>query len=153
MTNGKEGFCGEFEFLSNFSASPVEYKGHIYPSVEVAFQAAKAFNEVDAGLFKKFKTHFDSGKAKRLGRQINLRPDWENIKLDVMFDLLCKKFQIPSLRQQLLATGDIELVEFTVWHDNYWGDCTCGKCRKIEGKNILGKMLTEIRDLINKGEL
>ena len=33
MTNGKEGFCGEFEFLSNFSPSPVEYKGHTYPSV------------------------------------------------------------------------------------------------------------------------
>jgi ribA/ribD-fused uncharacterized protein len=153
MTNDKEGFCGEFEFLSNFSPSPVEYKGHIYPSIEVAFQSAKCYNEVDAGLFKKFKTHFDSGKAKRLGRQINLRPDWENIKLDIMFDLLCKKFQIPSLRQQLLTTGDMEITEFNQWHDITFGVCTCNRCSKKEAKNILGKMLMEIRDLINKGEL
>ena len=153
MTNGKEGFCGEFEFLSNFSPSPVEYKGHIYPSVEVAFQSAKCYNEVDAGLFKKFKTHFDSGKAKRLGRQINLRPDWESVKLDIMIDLLCKKFQIPSLRQQLLATGDMEITEFNQWHDITFGVCTCSRCSKKEAKNILGKMLMEVRDLINKGEL
>ena len=92
MTNDKKGFCEELEFLSNFSASPVEYNGHIFPSIEIALQSAKACNNSDFLLFKKFKTHLDSGKAKRLGRQIALRKDWEDVKLDIMFDLLCFLF-------------------------------------------------------------
>lgn len=38
-----------------------------------------------------------------------------------------------------------EIVEGNYWHDNYWGNCTCDKCKNIEGQNKLGKILMKIR--------
>lgn len=143
----------EFRFLSNFTSSPVMYKEHLFPSVEIAYQAAKCHNESDFELFKKFTTHFDSGKAKRLGKQVALRKDWESIKFEIMFELLCQKFSITSLKIKLVQTKDVEIIESNRWHDNIFGDCVCSKCKDIEGKNMLGKMLMQIREMVNKGEL
>jgi len=46
----------------------------------------------------------------------------------------------------LLATLDAELIEGNAWHDNFWGDCFCEKCRDIEGLNVLGNILMRIRE-------
>ena len=57
----------------------------------------------------------------------------------------CKFYQNPELLQKLIDTGDEELVEGNTWHDNFWGNCTCEKCRDIPGENHLGKILMDIR--------
>jgi len=31
------------------------------------------------------------------------------------------------------------------WHDNYWGNCYCFKCKDIKGVNKLGEPLMDIR--------
>ena len=135
-------FDGEFAFLSNFYESPVSDGFTTFPTVEHYFQAAKAVWVKDYDDIQYAKT---PGEAKRIGRRITIRGDWESIKLDVMETALRKKFAIPELREQLLATGDTELVEGNHWHDNFWGDCGCEKCKHTHGQNNLGKLLMKIR--------
>ena len=85
-------------------------------------------------------TKLNPSEAKRLGRRMRLRSDWEQVKYDVMLDVVRAKFnQHPDLAQKLLATGDEELVEGNDWGDTYWGVCN-GR-----GKNMLGKILMRVR--------
>jgi hypothetical protein len=87
-------------------------------------------------------------QAKRAGRQLILRPDWEDAKLDIMYQLVLEKFsKDPVLRQRLLDTGDALLVEGNWWHDQFWGNCTCGKRPQCagEGENHLGLILMAVR--------
>jgi predicted NAD-dependent protein-ADP-ribosyltransferase YbiA (DUF1768 family) len=51
----------------------------------------------------------------------------------------------PGLRDALVATGDAELVEGNSWHDNFWGVCSCSRCKNKEGQNYLGRLLEEVR--------
>lgn len=136
-------FSGEYEFLSNFHKVDVEYEGIIYPTTEHAFQAAKT---MDMGERKRIAALKTPGESKRAGRRVTLRKDWESVKDGIMYDILVKKFSNEDLKKQLLATGDEELVEGTTWHDNYWGNCTCDKCKNIVGRNQLGKTLMRVRD-------
>ena len=85
------------------------------------------------------------GRAKRLGRKCQLRPDWEEIKIPVMRSALRKKFSDPELKAKLLATGDQHLEEGNTWHDNFWGVCYCDRCQDIMAHNHLGKLLMELR--------
>ena len=129
-------FQGENRFLSNFYPSRVEFDGVVYPTVEHAYQAAKT---LDPELRKKVRDAVKPGAAKRLGRGVALRADWETVKCRVMFTLLRWKFHHQPLRGRLLATGDAELVEGNRWGDTYWGVCG-GK-----GENRLGKLLMQVR--------
>lgn len=113
------------------------------PSVEHAFQASKA---IELRYELAILNSPTMGGAKRRGRQITIRPDWEQIKVQVMYDFVLKKFSDPELKEKLLATGDAELVEGNHWHDNYWGDCHCKRCKDTPGKNKLGGILKLVRD-------
>jgi ribA/ribD-fused uncharacterized protein len=125
-------------FLSNFFPSKITFCGKEYPSVEHFYQAVKATDEEDHDAVMEAET---PGKAKKIGRQIKMRDDWEFIKLDVMCLALRMKFSDPSLKQQLLFTGDAELEEGNTWGDKFWGiDLVTG-----EGENMLGKALMELR--------
>lgn len=135
-------FDGEFAFLSNFYPSAISDGYTTFPTVEHYFQACKCEYMDDYDAIAAAPT---PGQAKRLGRQAVLRDDWEQNKLNVMETALCKKFAIPKLREQLLATGDAYLVEGNHWHDNFWGDCGCEKCKHTHGQNNLGKLLMKIR--------
>lgn len=135
-------FDGEYAFLSNFYNASCIFEGKFYPTVEHAFQAAKSLDHAERDWIAAAGT---PGLAKRLGRRVNLRPDWEKIKSDVMEECLHSKFTDPTLKQKLLATGDEELVEGNYWHDNCWGNCTCEQCANKPGENRLGKLLMEIR--------
>ena len=131
-------FKHEYSFLSNFYPSEVELDGVVYPTVENAYQAAKTCDE-EARLNIQCLT---PGQAKRAGRKVNLRSDWDNVKVQVMGDLVLKKFVRPDLREALLATGNQELVEGNYWGDIFWG------VYKGEGSNYLGKILMGVRDYI-----
>jgi ribA/ribD-fused uncharacterized protein len=133
----------DYDFLSNFYLSIVEMDGVQYPSVEHAYQASKTFNPVEREAIRLAQT---AGKSKRLGQKVTFRDDWEQVKVQVMRELLYKKFAIPDLARKLLATGDEGLLEGTTgWHDNFWGSCSCPKCILIPGLNHLGHLLMEVR--------
>lgn len=132
------GFFGSYRFLSNFWPSSVKYDFVEYPTVEHAYQAAKFLDLEARRLVRESDT---PGQAKRLGSKFELRSDWEEYKIQVMFNLLMQKFTLhPELREQLLATKGYYLEETNTWNDTYWGVCN-GK-----GGNVLGRMLMRIRD-------
>ena len=130
-------FTKEFRFLSNFWACRIELDGKVYASVEEAYQAAKTILKEEREGIRLAGT---PGKAKRLGRKVTLRSDWEAVKVDIMRGFLQQKFKEgSSLHLMLRQTGDSELIEGNSWGDTFWGMCQ-GK-----GENRLGKLLMEIR--------
>lgn len=131
-------FNGEHSFLSNFYPCPLFYDGASYSSVEHAYQAAKT---LDPDKRQRFQADgmLTATMAKKAGRTLQLRFDWENVKLNVMRHLLRLKFQQPDLRHKLLATGGKELVEGNTWGDRFWG------VYNGSGKNHLGRLLMDVR--------
>ena len=142
MADTIKGFSGEWEFLSNFAACTIYYEDILYPSTEHAFQAAKSLDTAERQLIANAPT---PGQAKKLGRTITLRADWEDVKVGVMRDLLALKFSQGLARAVLFSTGDRLLVESNHWHDQIWGSCTCAQHRDIDGQNLLGTLLMELR--------
>lgn len=132
-------FRDDYYFLSNFYGCNITYNGITYRNNEAAFQAQK-----DIKRSEEF-ANLSPASAKRLGRKVMLRRDWEEVKLDIMYELLkCKFDQNPSLKEKLINTGDRLLVEGNDWHDTYWGVCN-GK-----GSNHLGKLLMKLREEYKK---
>lgn len=130
-------FDGEYAFLSNFYPSNIYHDGICYPTVEHAFQAAKTMNLDERMKIANLET---PGKAKRAGRQVALRSDWENVKYEIMKELVTIKFINPSLRKLLLETKSYELIEGNDWNDTCWGVCNG------IGQNNLGKILMQVRE-------
>lgn len=144
-----DNFKRDYYFLSNFHPSYVMYEGDIYPTVEHAFQAAKIAERKSRQFFTTLPT---PDLAKYHGRKVELRLDWEQIKDKVMYDILRDKFSRDPNKANLLATGNRPLIEGNNWHDNYWGVCSCERCKRKynHGRNQLGKTLMQIRDELRK---
>lgn len=142
-------FKGRNYFLSNFSKSKIEYDGYTYENAEAAFHAQKN----DSSTYKHLMQFQDPSTAKKEGRRVKLREDWEEVKDDIMYQVVKAKFtQNELLKKKLISTKDAMLIEGNTWHDNYWGVCLCNKCneRKAEGFNKLGEILMKVRsELIN----
>jgi len=138
-TSNKIGeFQGPYRFLSNFWPATVEFEGIEYPSVEHAYQAAKTR---DVNSRRRIAAMLEPEEAKRAGRALVLRSDWEQIKLAVMEQCVRYKFtRHPDLKIALLDTGDAYLEEGNTWGDRIWG------VYQGYGENHLGKILMKIRD-------
>ena len=135
-------FRDAYAFLSNFYCSPIKYKGFIYLNAEAAFQAQKETCEKD----KEQYTRMNPAQAKLVGRNCNLREDWEDIKEQTMYEIVSAKFtQNKNLAKLLLATGDAYLEEGNWWHDTTWGVCNG------IGENKLGKILMRVREELDGG--
>jgi predicted NAD-dependent protein-ADP-ribosyltransferase YbiA (DUF1768 family) len=157
-----DSFSGEYRFLSNFYPVDVQAYGFAFKSVEAAYQAAKecfslkrpevitAFAH-DSAFEAKWRGSGD--KLHKLKRDadlvvLELPKNWDTplfnrrpLKVRVMAMLLDRKFaQGTTLLEQLVATGDVPLIEGNTWGDTFWG--VCG----TTGENMLGKMLMKIRD-------
>lgn len=141
-------FRGAYSFLSNFYSCDIDYDGENYTSSECAFQAMKESDKSKRGNW----SHLSPSEAKKKGRKCKLRSDWEEVKVNIMFDILKAKFSDEDLKTRLLLTGDKPLIEGNQWHDNFWGNCTCRKCEGIKGKNMLGKLLMKLRSEIRVNE-
>lgn len=137
-------FRDETAFLSNMYETPVEFQGLIYPSSENAYQAMKC---ADPNQYQEFLA-ISPAESKKKGRKIKLRPDWEEVKYPFMRSILDAKFKDTSMRKKLLCTGHEILIEGNTWHDNYWGICTCDKCKDKEKHNYLGELLMRTRNVI-----
>ncbi len=135
-------FRDAYAFLSNFYCSPIKYKGLIYLNAEAAFQAQKETREKD----KEQYTRMNPAQAKLVGRNCNLREDWEEIKEQIMYEIVKAKFtQNLNLARLLLDTGNAYLEEGNWWHDTTWGVCNA------VGENKLGKILMRVREELDGG--
>lgn len=136
----------EYGVFSNFSPHGFELDGAYWPTAEHYFQAQKFLGHEQATLIRESKK---PGDAKRLGqtRQVPLRPDWENVKDEVMRKAVMAKFQThEDIRAILLGTAEEDLVE-NAPSDYYWG---CGATGT--GKNRLGQILMEVRTSLRLAE-
>ena len=138
------GFHGQYRWLSNFYYSPVRWLGIEFKTAEHAYQATKTKNHETR---LRIAACVRPGDAKKFGRSIIIRSDWEDIKINSMRCILIQKFEVPWLREKLLATGNAELIETNTWGDRFWGADPQGN-----GKNTLGKILMELRDRIREKE-
>ncbi len=130
-------FRNEYYFLSNMYPCEIKIGRYTFSCAEAAFQAYKC---ADKREIRKFEG-IDGFEAKKLGKEIALRGDWEVIKLRVMIAVLRFKFgQHSELMDRLIKTGDAELVEGNRWGDRFWG--VCGS----KGDNWLGKLLMGVRE-------
>lgn len=136
-------FNDKYFFLSNFFEYVIVFEGNVYKSTEHAYQAQKA---LDIGEFEIIRATKTPGEAKKLGRGVFMRKDWDDIKVGVMRDILWAKFSNPDLGKKLLSTGTAQLIEGNNWKDYFWGVCD-GK-----GENMLGKLLMEIREELKNPE-
>lgn len=130
-------FRNEYFFLSNFYEAPITYCGITYRNNEAAFQAQKCKSRVEQMCF----ANLSPAEAKKLGRRIELRKDWEDVKISIMREIVSAKFnQNPDLSKKLIETGDEYLEEGNDWGDRIWGTVD-GK-----GANNLGRILMEERE-------
>jgi ribA/ribD-fused uncharacterized protein len=134
-------FPGKYRFLSNFYPTQVTYEDRIYLNAEAAFQSAKSIKDSIRNEF----TKLDPYEAKQRGKRLTLRPEWEDIKYKVMYDIVLNKFSSnPTLKEMLLKTGNEILIEGNTWGDQYWGVCN-GR-----GQNKLGDILMKIREVLKE---
>lgn len=139
-TNKILGFFGDYRFLSNFWFAPFDISNKIYSTVEHFYQASKTINEDEHEMIR---SAASPEIAKRAGRRITIKDDWDSIKDNVMLVGLTAKFtQNVELQQLLLETGSSYLEETNHWGDRYWGVCNG------TGLNKLGLTLMKVRSLL-----
>jgi ribA/ribD-fused uncharacterized protein len=126
--------------FSNFAPCEIHWLGEVYPTVEHFFQAMKTTDPAER---ERIRTAPTPGQAKRLGRKVQLRPDWQQAKLALMEFALRQKFSRPEWAATL-RDFEGEIVEWNTWHDNIWGKCTCPRCQS-QGENQLGRLLERLR--------
>ncbi len=140
-------FRGSYSCFSNMTKCEIEFARMRFPSVEHAFVAAKS---TEWSVRRKVKDCSTPSKAKKFGKTVELRPDWDLVKNDVMYELVKQKFtRYKRFQDILLATDSMYIEESNYWHDNYWGSCYCDKCGG-HGKNHLGKILMRVRDELHQ---
>lgn len=124
-------------YLNNFKKAPFTIYGRTWNNVETPYQYKKTLIPDEQKKFFECKT---PREARDLGQIVTIRPDWDDIKIIVMYECVRAKFeQNLDLKAQLLSTGMEELIEDSPI-DYFWG---CGK--NGTGKNMLGKILIFVR--------
>lgn len=138
-------FQGEYRFLSNFARAEFVWDNIVWKHSEGAYQAAKTLDREERLEMSKVDK---PGEIKRQGKQVACRAGWDQIKYDIMHEIVLAKFtQNPELKAKLLATVDAHLEEGNYWKDREWGVCPP---RSGNGKNLLGKILMQVREELNE---
>lgn len=137
-------FRGPYRFLSNVWPAAVLIDGICYPTAEHAYQAQKTLDPVARRAVAQCRTPAD---AKRHGRALSLRYDWDNARVSAMRAVIRAKFD-PALHSDLcaslVATIPAVLCEGNNWNDTFWGvDLATGY-----GQNWLGRLLMERRSAL-----
>jgi len=99
-------FRGDKYYLSNMFPCVLKINGNTFKCVEAAFQSFKTTDPNTRRLF----SMMSGFQAKRFGRTVKLRPDWEDIKVEVMRRILKIKFQ-GELGNKLASEEDDTLIE------------------------------------------
>ncbi len=139
--------------FSNFAMSAIEVpcpftgRRRTYATVEHYFQASKATTLQEHAHIAEQPT---PREAKRAGRHVKLRADWEEVKFDVMLAALRAKFRIPKYRDRLLATGDSLIAEDSPY-DFEWG--IRAEDGGYTGQNLLGKALMTVRQELRASDV
>lgn len=155
-------FRGEYYYLSNFSDFPILYRGQLWPTSEHLFQGLKTLIPSFRETIRLARTPSEAKKYGRY-RMVNvegvqykmLRPDWDEVKIEVMKHVIDLKFnQHKDIANKLMATNEKILIEGNTWCDNFWGICNCKKCtdKTIPRLNMLGIILMTKRQMLKDSQ-
>lgn len=134
-----EQFKDEYRWLSNFYPCDLRFRGKLYTSVEYAYMSAKSEDEEWKKMCAEAKEK--PGIIKKKSQHLELVPNWEVMKIEVMQACLELKFLQEPFKTWLVETGDVYLQEGNTWGDKFWGvDLETG-----EGANVLGILIMTIR--------
>lgn len=135
----------QWKDFSNLAPYPIELEGRTWPSAEHYYQYKK-FEKADPEYAQKILEAQTPKEVKVLSMLNDKRsPGWDDEKVAILKTAVIKKFEsYKNLRDLLLSTGEEELIEANP-DDYFWGEGADGT-----GKNVMGKMLMEIRDLVRK---
>ena len=146
----------DYYVLSNFSAFSLMWKDIRFDTSEAAYHWEKFPDGVggyrDMWFFREtIQTAASAHEAFKLAEEYTAqghrRPDWEEVRVPIMKEILrAKAAQHEYVRRKLLATGDRELIEDS-WRDGFWG---WGEDHK--GQNMLGKLWMEVREELRRGQ-
>lgn len=137
----------EFYVFSNFSSFKLKWKGYDWMTSEHAYHSEKFPDHPE--IIEKLKKTRSAHDAMKLAyaNKDKYREDWDDIKLDVMKEILHEKVkQNPYVKKKLLESGDKELIENS-WRDDFWG---WGP--EKDGHNYLGKLWMEVREEVRNRE-
>jgi ribA/ribD-fused uncharacterized protein len=138
-----------YKWLSSFTiANPFNYKGVNYVSVEHALNAQKNMEPEYQALFNMDSETYignepalakKNGNVKKIGS--NLVEGWDTNQVAIMRDITRIYLKTnPEIKEQLLNTGDKQLVYTGPSVDAFWG------INKNKGANNHGKVLMELRN-------
>jgi ribA/ribD-fused uncharacterized protein len=136
-------FRGEHFFLSNFYHAVTPHRGHLFPTSEHAYMAART---TDADAVAAIRATSDPAEAQQIGRAATPIANWGRHRFRAMEEIVTAKFtHNPVLADKLIATTGSLLIEGNTWHDQTWGNCICDEHRTIAGENALGVCLMAVR--------
>jgi ribA/ribD-fused uncharacterized protein len=129
--------------FSNLYRRPFSFEDREYPTAEHAYQAGKPSKQVVREWILSAPSPSLLAMAAHGLYSWDIVPNWSRVKFDRMRAVLRAKFtQHPDLRDLLLSTGNMRLVEVGRTSNavnRTWGEVN-GK-----GKNMLGVLLMELR--------
>lgn len=155
---GGIGFQSEHSYMSNFYPCPIKMHLSTFSSAEQAFFYHKAIicEKEEAGM--RLKELDDPKTIKAKGDKIPTCEAWEKSKTAVMKKILLQKFiQNPELKAKLLGTTGTRLLECT--NNRFWGtgwfldEPQWEETNIYPGKNVLGKLLEEVRESLDDNVL
>jgi len=124
--------------FSNFSDHSIVMNGKRYKSCEHYYQCMKAINDED---HERVRVASSAKMCKKIAHEVDLRPDWEDLKFDIMVDALrAKAERYEFIKEKLIKTGDEDLGESSP-KDYIWGLGEDGT-----GQNLLGKAWMTVRE-------
>ena len=134
----------ERAWFSNFKAFevPMSYQGMTFNTPEHFYMAMKTTEIV---LRRKISNLPTPAQAKKFGRTLQLRPDWNEYRLDIMEYALRYKFGPGTKWLERLRRENGPFIELNYWHDNFWGHCICNKCKAKIHHNHLGKLIDKLQ--------
>lgn len=144
-------FYGKNSPYSNFYYVEFEYKGYKVTSSEQAFMLEKALT-FDKSMVERVLSTANPAEIKKLGRKVKNFDEkkWNEVRYDIMVDILCAKFSIEPLKTELLNT-DIEFIVEASPTDKIWGaglalgDPRLNYAKYYPGRNLLGHALMDAR--------
>lgn len=137
--NGIFGFKEEYRWLSNFAAleTPIKMQGIKFYTTEQLYQACKCKRNDQFVLFD----GLTAAESKKFGQEVEMRHNWDRIRLPVMFRVQMLKYSQPKFKMLLGQTRGLQIYECNTWNDSFFG-CDYN----LVGKNHLGKIIMDIRD-------
>lgn len=148
-TKGNLTFAGEYAYLSNMFRCSFKLDGVQYTSGEQCTQFTKArfLNKEHAA--QRILSTNDPFECKRLGDELERTPAWTQVQETKILEIQRAKFEQNSdLKQRLIETGNVKLIEATV--GKFWGingsiHSKAALDESGNGKNKFGQILMALR--------